>query len=444
MKVTINKSELKGRVRIPPSKSYTIRGLMCAALAKGESQIVHPLLSDDTEAAADVLGKVGVDIQREDDLWRISGGHFHQPHADLYCGDSAATLRFMTAICSIIPGESRLTAGPSLSQRPIGPLIRALKKLGVDCSSESGLPPVTVVGGRLKGRETEIPGNISSQYISALLMISPFAEKGVKIRLTKPLESKSYVMMTLLCLRTFGIKVAKLLDSFGVDRQVYQPGRYEIEGDWSSASYFMALGATSGELEIENLNSASWQGDRIILDFLREMGASIRVTGDAIVVGKSDLKAIKADLSECIDLLPTMAVLAALANGTSEFTGIARARIKESDRVSALREGLESMGIEVQEDEDKLTVVGSAPKGAAVNSEEEVQEDEDKKAVVGSTLHGAVINSGGDHRIAMAFSILGAVAGETVIDGAECVSKTYPKFWDALKNVGGEVRMDDE
>ncbi len=276
MKVTINKSELKGRVRIPPSKSHTIRGLMCAALAEGESQIVHPLLSDDTEAAADVLGKVGVDIQREDDLWRISGGHLHQPDADLYCGDSAATLRFMTAICSIIPGKSRLTAGSSLSQRPIGPLIRALKKLGVDCSSESGLPPVTVAGGRLKGRETEIPGNISSQYISALLMISPFAAKGVEIRLTKLLESKPYVMMTLICLKKFGIEVVKALDRFVVDRQVYRPARYEIEGDWSSASYFLALGATSGELEIENLNSASWQGDRMILNLLREMGVKIK------------------------------------------------------------------------------------------------------------------------------------------------------------------------
>ena len=419
MKVSIDKSELKGKVSVPPSKSYTIRGLMCAALAKGESKIVHPLICDDTEAAANVLGMVGVDIRQEEDLWRVNGGHFHRADTDLYCGDSAATLRFMTAICSLIPGESRLTAGPSLSKRPIVPLIRALKKLGIDCSSEGGVPPVTIAGGRLKGYETEIPGNVSSQFISALLMIAPFSQKGVKIRLTKALQSRPYVMMTLLCLQRFGIEVSNLLDKFLVGRQVYQPADYEIERDWSSASYFLALGATCGELEIENMRLASWQGDSAMLNLLRDMGAKVKVASGSIVVEKSDLKAIKADLSDCIDLLPTLAALAALADGVSEFTGIERARIKESDRVSAVKEGLENMGIEVSEYDDKMIITGGVPKGA-------------------------VIDSKGDHRIAMAFSIIGSAVGETVIDGAECVSKTFPRFWDVLKSVGGGIQTDVE
>jgi len=419
MKVSVNKSEVSGKVVAPPSKSYTIRGLMCAALARGESEIIHPLIADDTTAAAGVLGKLGVDIQQKDDLWLVNGGHIHRPHSELYCGDSAATLRFMMAICSLIPSESYLTAGPSLSLRPVKPLVRALKNLGAQITCEDDLPPVTVVGGKLKRRETDIPGNISSQFISALLLIAPFAENGLKIRLTKPLESRSYVMMTLLCLLRFGIQVTKFLDQFVIDRQVYQPARYEVEGDWSTASYFLALGALSGGMEIDNLSSASWQGDRVIMTLLRDMGAPVEVSGTSVKVSKSSLKATTADLSDAIDLLPTAAVLASMAEGESVFTGIARARLKESDRVGAVQEGLLNMGIEVRVEKDKMFVTGGAPKGA-------------------------VIDSKGDHRMAMAFGVLGSVVGDTVIDGAECVSKTYPQFWDTMKSIGVEVQTDVE
>ena len=349
MKALISKSDIKGKVRTPSSKSYTIRGLMCAALAKGESEIIHPLSSDDTDAAINVLNQVGVGIHRGEDLWQVRGGALRAPDGDLFCGESAATLRFMTAICSLVPGKSRLTAGSSLSRRPVKPLIEALKQLGVDCSSQGDIPPVIVEGGRLRGGVTELAGSVSSQFVSALLLISPLAEKGIKIRLTTPLESKPFVLMTLDCLRKFGIKVdySRDLREFEIPKQTYQPAEYEVEGDWSSASYPLALGALSGEVEVENLNSESLQGDKIVLDFLQEMGASVTVNRTSIMVKESKLKAIRADLSHCIDLLPTMAVLAAVADGTSEFVGIERARIKESNRVSAVKEGLERMGIAV-------------------------------------------------------------------------------------------------
>jgi len=418
MKISVYKSEIAGRVRVPSSKSYTIRGLMCAALAKGESEIMHPLSSDDTEAAINVLSKMGISVRQEEDLWRISGGNFHQPDTDLFCGESATTLRFMSAICSLVPGKCRLTSAPSLSKRPIKPLLQALRQLGVDCAYRDEGSSVVVEGGRLRGGMVELPGDISSQFVSALLFISPFAEEGVIIRLTTPLESKPFVLMTLECLRRFGITVgfSGELDRFEVLRQAYEPAKYRVEGDWSSVSYLLALGAVCGEVEVENLNSKSWQGDRIILDFLRDMGAGVEVNESSVVVRKSELNAIRADLSNCIDLLPTMAVLAAVADGESEFIGIDRARLKESNRVSALREGLERMGIKVREERDKLTVTGSMPKGS-------------------------VIDTRGDHRIAMAFSILGSVVGETIIDGAECVSKTFPEFWDILKSIGGEVKI---
>ena len=419
MKALIDKSEIKGKVRAPASKSYTIRGLMCAALASGESEILSPLTAEDTQAALNVLSQVGIRVHQQEDLWKVMGGNFRKPDADLYCGESAATLRFMTAICSLVPGRCRLVPGPSLARRPVKPLIQALSQLGVNCSSQGEVAPVTVDGGKLKGGIAELPGNVSSQFVSALLLISPLAEESVTIRLTTPLESKPFVLMTLDCLERFGIKVesSKDLRQFEVLKQTYKPIRYEVEGDWSSASYLLALGALSGEVEVENLNPQSRQGDKTILDFLRDMGASVEINQNSVIVRRSKLKAIRADLSDCIDLLPTLVVLAAAADGVSEFTGIDRARLKESNRVAAVREGLEKMGIKAVEERNKLTISGSAPKGS-------------------------VIDSRGDHRLAMAFSILGSEAGDTVINDAECVAKTYPQFWEELKSIGGEVKID--
>ncbi len=420
MKALIHKSEAKGKVRAPSSKSYTIRGLMCAALAKGKSEILHPLSSDDTEASIDVLSKVGVHIRQEEDLWRVSGGNFHKPDTELFCGESAATLRFMTAICSLIPGKCQLVSGPSLAKRPIKPLVQALRQLGVNCSSQGETAPVIVEGGRLKGGVAELAGNISSQFVSALLFISPFAEEGVTIKLTTPLESKPFVLMTLECLRKFGIGVAfpEALNQFEISKQAYRPAKYEVEGDWSSASYFLALGAISGGVDVENLNPESLQGDKMMLNFLRDMGALVEVNKKSVVVKKSRLNALHADLSDCIDLLPTMAVLAAVADGVSELTGIERARIKESNRVATVKDGLERMGIKVTEERNRLLVTGSEPKGS-------------------------VIDSQNDHRVAMAFSILGLSCGGTTINDAECVSKTFPQFWDILKSIGGEVKIDE-
>lgn len=419
MKAFIEKSLVKGRVVAPSSKSYTIRALMCAALARGESQIARPLTSDDTESAISVLSKIGVGIRREKGIWYVSGENLRAPQEDLYCGESAATLRFMAAICSVVPGKCRLTVGPSLARRPVKHLIDALRQLGVDASCNGEVAPVIVNGGRLGGGEVAMRGDISSQFVTALLLVAPLAERPVKLRLTTSLESKPYVLMTIECLRKFGIKVkyAEALDEFEVARQEYRPTRYTVEGDWSSVSYFLALGAVAGNVTLINLNRKSLQGDRMLVDILRRMGASVEVGRNSVIVKKSRLKAISADLIDCIDLLPTVAALAAVADGKSEFTGIERARLKESDRVAAVKEGLERMGIMVVDSGDRLAITGGTPKSA-------------------------VINSRNDHRIAMAFSIPGIISGDTVIEGAECVNKTFPEFWAILKGIGGKVRLD--
>lgn len=418
-RASIAAGEVSGWTDAPPSKSYTLRGLMCAALARGTSSIVGPLGSDDTEAASDVLRKVGADIREEQNRWSVSGGGFHQAGADLFCGESAVTLRFMAAISTLLPGSHRLTAGPSLSRRPVGPLTEALRQLGATCSSRYGLPPVSVDGGGLRGGTAEVPGNVSSQFVSALLLAAPLSTEGVTLKLTSPLESAPYVLMTLDCMQWFGVSVAfsEELDVFEVVKQPYRASRYQVEGDWSSASYPLALGALAGEATVGNLSAESLQGDRAILDFLREMGASVTEEGSSVAVRRSPLHAIRTDLSDCTDLLPTVAVLAAAADGVSHLTGIERARLKESDRVAAVREGLERMGIRVSEEADRLTITGGRPRGTVVDSRD-------------------------DHRIAMAFSLLGVVAGDTVIQGAECVAKTFPGFWDMLRRLGVKVTLD--
>jgi len=418
MKAYISKSKITGGVDAPSSKSYTLRGLICAALASGWSSIIFPLVADDTEAAREVLKQIGVTVDARPVDWYVGGGGFKAPADDLFCHESAATLRFMTAIGSIVPGRSRLTAGPSLARRPVQPLVDALRQLGVECHSEGGMPPVTVDGGELKGGLAELPGDISSQFISALLLVAPLAKEKVIIKLTTALESKPYVLMTLECMMQFGIKIhaTRDLKQFEISPQTYHPAQYVVEGDWSSASYLMALGAVSGKITINNLNTRSLQGDRVILDYLKLMGAVVEDGDNIVSVKKAPLKAIEADLQDCTDLLPTVAVLAATAAGTSKLTGISRARLKESDRVTAVREGLEKMGVGVVEEEDALTITGLE-------------------------LHGANIDSRSDHRIAMAFSILGTKVGKTVIEKAECVNKTYPEFWETLSVMGGRVRL---
>ena len=419
MRVAVDKSEVRGSVDIPASKSLTIRSLMCAALAGGESSIVTPLLCDDTAAAVSVLSKVGVGIRQEEDVWKVNGRGFREPHEDLFCGASATTLRFMTAVCSLVPGRSRLTADPDMPLRPVSSLVQALDRLGVRCVTRQDGAPVVVEGGTLKGGLTELPGDISSQYISALLLIAPFADDSVTIRLTSPLASGPYVDMTLSCMAHFGIKVdCPAADEFRVSRQDYRPASYRVEGDWSSASYLLALGAVAGGVTVTNMNPASLQGDKVMLDLLRQMGVEVEVNGHAVTVGESRLKAIRADMSDCIDLLPTVGVLAAVAEGVSELSGISRGRIKESDRVAAVRDALRRLGIDVAEEEDRLLITGSRPQGA-------------------------VVESRNDHRIAMAFSVLGAACGGVVINEAECVAKTFPQFWDILKSIGGRVRINE-
>ena len=420
MRAFISKGASGGTVAAPPSKSYTIRALFAAALAEGHSHIANPLAADDTEAAAEVLSQLGAQIDRGSSAWNIEGGHLKPSRQELDCRLSAATLRFLAPLCASLEGTSRITFAPGLGRRPMTPLFDIFQQLGVASELADNHLNIFGNGGKFKSNEVCLPGNVSSQFISGLMLAAPLAAEGLIIRLTTPAESRDYLRMTIDCLAKFGVAVeaSNDLTEFHVARQNYQPADYAVEGDWSSASYFMELGAIAGKNAVTGLNPASFQADRFMLNCLNAMGAGISLNDNMVTISPSPLNAADIDLSEAIDLLPTIACLAAAAEGRSLITGLGRARLKESDRVKAVAENLKRMGIDVTEEADRLIITGGKP-------------------------HGAVIDSFEDHRIAMAFAMLGATCGGTVILGAGCVNKTYPGFWEDFAKAGGKVILSE-
>jgi 3-phosphoshikimate 1-carboxyvinyltransferase len=409
---------MRGRATAPSSKSYTIRALIAAALGCGTSQLYNPLYSDDTLAAIDVLTNLGVVITHKNGLLIVRGGSPVPSQKPLNCRDSAATLRFMAAICAALPGISILEARPGLARRPITPLLEILKTMGADYVYESNR--IVVFGGDLRGGLYTIKGDLSSQFISALLLIAPLVREDVAYQLDTMPRSRPYIEMTIETMHNFGVQVNTTTDFtlFKTSPQAYHPAGICIESDWSSASYLLAIGAIIGEITVEGLNLLSIQGDKILIQILQKMGAAILPDSNSVTVRPARLHAIKFDMSHCIDLLPTVAIAAATADGTSYLSGIARARLKESNRVRAICEGLIQMGIQVEERPDMLIIHGGEPRGATINSFD-------------------------DHRIAMAFAVLGLKTGNTTITGAECVSKTFPSFWDTIQSLGGKIRIEN-
>ncbi|MEM3702859.1 MAG: 3-phosphoshikimate 1-carboxyvinyltransferase [Candidatus Bathyarchaeia archaeon] len=426
-RLTIRKTEtLKGDVKAPPSKAYTHRAIIAASLSEGTSTIMSPLKCFDTEATIEACRMLGAKIKwKKESLLVVSG--FSKPKTPnniINCKASGSTLRFVTSLCALANGISILTGHRSLRNRPMQPLLDALNKLGTKCFSakNDGKPPIIVLGGGIKGGDTMIVGNISSQFISSLLFATPKAERETKIRIQTPLESKSYVEMTLDVLKKHGIKIefSSSCDYFTVPSdQEYMPTNHIIEGDYSAAALLLAAaGITNSKVRITGLKRQTLQGDKTIVNILKEMGVAISVHEDSIEVSGSGgkLKPINVDLSDSPDLVPVCAVLACFAEGETIINGVRRLRFKESDRLSALASELGKMGAKIMANSDSLIIRGEGK------------------------LHSAHIYPHKDHRIAMACAVaaLGA-KGETVIYGIECVKKSYPNFVHDLKVLGGKL-----
>ncbi len=366
-----------------------------AALAKGSITLKNPLYSDDTEAMIGCLRTLGLQIETKPDRIIVHGdvGCIEDKNYELYAHDSGTTVRFMLALLCVVPGVKIIQGSKRLNERPISDLIDALRELGavIEYCERQGQLPVKVSSSFLSGKSVHLKGDMSSQFYSALLLISSYIPGGLNIHLTRPLISKPYVDMTLSCIKKWrGEK------------------EYVIEGDFSSAGYFFAIAVlTKSTITVENLNPSSAQADRKLLEILEKMGNIVSLQENAVCIEGRQVTSLDIDMEDCPDQVMTVAVLAAFAKGITQISGVRSLRVKETERVLALQENLRKMGIQTEDTHDTLTIHGGSP-------------------------HAAEIDTYNDHRMAMAFAVAGMVLPGIVIHHPEVVNKTFPTFWEVL------------
>ena len=424
MNVEITPSEIGGTVRAPPSKSYTHRAILAAGYADG-GLVSNPLVSADTRATMRAVEAFGGSVTRRDDALEIEGfeGRPDVPADVIDCANSGTTMRFATATAGLADGLTVLTGDESLRSRPQEPLLRALDQLGgrAESTRSNGRAPL-VVGGPLMGGSAAIPGDVSSQFVSALFLAGPATDAGINITLQTDLKSAPYVDVTRDVLEAFGVSTRRTGQGFSVaGRQSYRlrDGEYTVPGDFSSASYPLAAGALAAdELTVTGARPTE-QGDDAIVDVLDSMGADVAWDRDAgeITVGRSSLSGVEVGVGDTPDLLPTIAVLGAAADGTTTITDCEHVRYKETDRVAAMADALEAMGAVVEESEETLVVHGGE-----------------------TDLQGAHVDGRSDHRIVMALAVAALAAeGPTTIAGAQHVDVSFPDFFDLLDELDVEL-----
>ncbi|MGW2742126.1 3-phosphoshikimate 1-carboxyvinyltransferase [Streptomyces sp. NPDC001450] len=401
-------------VDIPGSKSITARALFLAAAADGVSTLVRPLRSDDTEGFAEGLVRLGYRVGRTPDAWQVDG----RPQgpalaeADVYCRDGATTARFLPTLAAAGHGTYRFDASPQMRRRPLGPLTRALRDLGVDLRHEEaeGHHPLTVRAAGVAGGEVVLDAGQSSQYLTALLLLGPLTRDGLRIRVTD-LVSVPYVEITLAMMRAFGVEVVRDGQVFEVPPGGYRATTYAIEPDASTASYFFAAAAvTPGrEVTVPGLGSGALQGDLRFVEVLRRMGAEVEVAADRTTVrGTGVLRGLTVNMRDISDTMPTLAAIAPFASGPVRIEDVANTRVKECDRLEACAENLRRLGVDVATGPDRIEIRPGTP------------------------LPDVGIKSYGDHRIVMSFAVTGLRTPGLSYDDPGCVRKTFPGFHEAF------------
>lgn len=417
MTVMVFPNKIAGKVKAIPSKAHAHRLLIGAALSQSESLLSLEKSSVDIEATIQCLRAMGAEIEEENSKIHIHPIKDIGQAAMLNFKESGSSLRFLLPVAaSILDGFSAQGEG-RLPQRPLKELVREMKKKG--CSFSSEILPFQVRG-KLEGGRYFLPGDVSSQYISGLLMALPLLKKDSLLSLTSSLESEGYVDLTIAVLEEYGILIKRVKEGYKIPgNQIYQSsGNKIVEGDWSNAAFFLALGLLGGNIEVTGLNKGSLQPDREILSFLKKMEAKIEEKTDSIIIGRSTLKGIKADLSQCPDLMPILAVILSVAKGKSEITGGKRIRLKESDRVSVMARNLTALGANIVEKEDGLDIYGV------------------------ESLRGGPVEGSNDHRIVMAMAVASAISkGPILITDNEAVNKSYPGFFEDFEKVGGKANV---
>jgi 3-phosphoshikimate 1-carboxyvinyltransferase len=410
---------LDASVVVPGSKSLTNRALMISALAKGQTILQNALFSDDSRYFSDSLLRLGFDVVCDETARtiRVKGqmGRIPAARAEFYIGNAGTAARFLTALVSLGNGVFRIDGDKRMQQRPIEDLVVTLSQFGVDLESAAGCLPVTIRAKGLSGGYGTIAGNVSSQFLSGLLMAAPYAEGAMELTLTGVLNSRPYVDMTLGVMADFGVTVQrKGYESFSVQPTHYSsPGTYQIESDASAASYFFAAPAIlGGTVRVQNITAKSKQGDLAFLQLLEKMGCIVKIGHDYIAVtGPARLRGLEVDMRDISDTAQTLAAIAPFADSATHITGIGFIRSKETDRIAAVCTELRDLGVHVEEEPDGMVIYPS------------------QKILPG------LIHTYNDHRMAMAFSLIGIRVPGITIENPGCVSKTFPDYFQVLETL---------
>ena len=437
MQITPINHPLRATVRVPGSKSLTNRALLIASLADEATRLTNALFSDDSRYFAKALQALGFDIQLNEASAEMTvtglGGEIPAREAELFIGNAGTAARFLTAFLTLGKGEYILDGDARMRERPIDDLVQSLTQLGANIQSRRDTtvdwslitdhfhlcPPIKIIASGLKGGKTRIAGDISSQFLSALLMVAPYAKSPIEIEVTTDLNSKPYVDMTIAIMQDFGVQVIRSgYESFCIPLVNYRlpitnlqsSGAYAIESDASTASYFFAAPAIcGGTVRVENISRHSTQGDLAFLDVLKQVGCTIEEGKDSIqVTGAGSLNGIDINMSDIPDTAQTLAVIAPFAVSPTHIRGIASARVKESDRIHATCAELARLGVQVEEHEDGMTIYPC------------------------KNCTPAMIHTYNDHRMAMAFALIGLRVPGITIENPSCVSKTFPNFFKVL------------
>ncbi len=415
MEIIVHPSRLKGIVEAPPSKSLTQRAIVAGLLANGTTLIRNPSFCNDSLAAISMAEALGARVSKESDSIIIEQGRVSDSPVELHCGESGLALRMFSPVAALLSDHVSLTGEGSLVKRPVAMITEALSQLRVTVSTNKGLLPVTLRG-RLRGGRAVIDGSTGSQLLTGLLMALPLAGSDSEIEVSN-LKSRPYISLTLELLSDFGVFVENRGFSHFIvpGNQSYQAREYNVEGDWSGASFLLVAGAVAGTVTVSNLRTDSKQADMSIMQALRDAGCRLTVNGDRVMAERSELRAFTFDATDCPDLFPPLAALAARCSGTSRIRGVSRLVHKESDRAGAIAGVLGAMNIRSRIEGDEMIIDGGE-------------------------VRGAVVSSHNDHRIAMMATVMALTAtGEVTIAGAGAVAKSFPDFYEAMTRLGTQV-----
>lgn len=410
----------KNFVNIPPSKSMAHRSIICAALAKGKSRIDNVSYSQDILTTIEGMKALGANIIQHDTFIEVEGisDFDHMKTTDIFCNESGSTLRFFIPIFSLTNKRITFRGAGRLMERPQKVYEDLFHSLNLTFLQEDGT--ITIEGSIQSGNYT-LAGDVSSQFISGLLFTLPLCKGNSTITIQKPFESRSYVILTMQMLEYFGIECEFQNDNtiYIKGNQSYHAGCYSIEGDYSQLAFFACLGALNQDLNITGVHHNSRQGDKVIMDILKQANVSYQEIPNGYCVHKSNVLASEIDLADCPDLGPILCVLAAFADGTTHIKNAERLRIKESDRIAAMEEELKKLGVEIHSTEGDIYITGQP-----------------------TYAGGVTLDGHNDHRIVMAMAVASTLCQQScTIVGAQAINKSYPQFFDDLKLVGIEVAL---